>query len=156
LSKELKFSRQEAQNFIDAYFSLYSGVNDYIKELLEKAHETGYVTTYYGRIRKIPELSSSNRMTKSYGERMAVNTVIQGTAADLIKIAMINVFNTLNNNSLKSRMILQVHDELLFEVPDSETERVKKIVEDEMKKPWPFDIPIEVSLGFGDNWDEAH
>ncbi|MCK5268437.1 MAG: DNA polymerase I, partial [Spirochaetes bacterium] len=156
LSKELKISRQEAQNFIDAYFSLYSGVNDYIKELLEEAHETGYVTTYYGRIRKIPELSSSNRMTKSYGERMAVNTVIQGTAADLIKIAMINVFNALNNENLKSRMILQVHDELLFEVPDSETEQVKKIVEDEMKKPWPFDIPIEVSLGFGDNWDEAH
>ena len=156
LARDLSISRTEAQQFIDAYFSLYNGVLAFTEEVVEEAEEKGYVRTWFGRLRHIPELASKNRMTRSFGERMAVNTRIQGTAADLIKLAMINVNTRIREEGLTGRMLLQVHDELLFEVPEKEVPIFTKIIEEEMKQPWPFEIPVEVGIGSGPNWQEAH
>ena len=156
LSKELKIGRAEAQGFIDAYFGLYSGVQDFFAGIVSKAEEDGFVRTHFGRIRPIPELLSKNKMTYGMGRRFAINTVIQGTAADLIKLAMLRLDAALIEKGLSSKLLLQVHDELVLEVPDAELEQMQSLVAEKMKEPWSFDVPVEVSIGIGSNWDEAH
>ena len=156
LARELKIGRGEAQGFIDAYFSLYSGVQDFFDGIVAQAEEDGFVRTHFGRIRPIPELASKNKMTFGMGKRFAVNTVIQGTAADLIKLAMLRLEEAVAGQKLSSRLLLQVHDELVLEVPEAELELMIELVADKMKEPWPFDVPVEVGIGTGGNWDEAH
>lgn len=156
LARELKISRQEAQSFIDAYFGLYNGVHSFVEHLVDDATKKGLVRTWFGRMRRIEALSSRNRMVRAQGERLAVNTVIQGTAADLIKIAMVGVARMLEERSLASRLILQVHDELLLEVPFTEKEQLPQLLETEMLRPWPFELPLRVSVAMGSNWEEAH
>jgi len=156
LARELKIGRDEARGFIDAYFGLYSGVQKFVNEIVTQAEGDGYVRTYFGRIRFIPELASRNKMTYGMGKRFAVNTVIQGTAADLIKLAMLRLEEAIAGQRLASRLLLQVHDELLLEVPDAELDLVSALVEKKMKEPWPFELPVEVGIGSGENWDEAH
>ena len=123
---------------------------------IQDAKTNGYVSTLFGRRRFIPELASSAVAVRNFGERMAINTPIQGTAADLIKLAMINIQKRLTQENLGSKMILQVHDELVFEVPDREIEPMKKLVKEEMEGVLTLSVPIKVDMGVGKNWDEAH
>jgi DNA polymerase I len=131
-------------------------VRTYIDETIDQARTKGYVTTLLGRRRYIPELASSSAPVRSFGERMAINTPIQGTAADLIKMAMISIHGSLKEHGLRSRMILQVHDELIFEVPDDEVPAMKQRVRSEMEGVLELKVPIKVDLGVGLNWGEAH
>jgi len=156
LAQDIGVSNAEAKRYIDNYFSRYPGVRDFIDRTIEQAKTTGFVTTLFDRRRFIPELSSSAAAVRSFGERMAVNTPIQGTAADLIKIAMIRISEKLKRKNLASTMILQVHDELVFEVPDNEIEVMKQFVRSEMEGVVTLSVPILVDLGVGKNWDEAH
>ena len=131
-------------------------IKEYLDRLVSDAKEKGYITTMYGRRRPIPELASSNFMQRSFGERVAMNSPIQGTAADIIKIAMIRVWNGLRQAGLSSRLILQVHDELVIETCRDETEQVRQILEESMKQAADLAVPLEVDLHTGDNWYEAH
>ena len=156
LAQDIGVSNAEAKRYIDSYFARYPGVRAFIDRTIEQARTTGFVTTLFERRRFIPELSSSTAPVRSFGERMAVNTPIQGTAADLIKIAMIRISEKLKSKGLASKMILQVHDELVFELPDSEIELMKQFVQEEMEGVVKLSVPILVDLGVGKNWDEAH
>ena len=156
LAQDIGVSNVEAKRYIDNYFARYPKVRDFIAKTIEQAKETGYVTTLLGRKRYIPELSSSAAPVRNFGERMAVNTPIQGTAADLIKMAMINVHRLIKKRNYGSRMILQVHDELIFEVPDGEIETMKELVKQEMEGVLKLTVPIKVDMGVGKNWDQAH
>lgn len=156
LARELGIPRGEAQRFIDAYFALYGGVRAFFDTVINTAAEQGFVRTRFGRIRPLPELASRNRNNRLLGERLAVNTVIQGTAADLIKLAMLGVETRLKREGLAAVLLLQVHDELLLEVPERELAAVTKLVDEEMRRPWPFALPLEVGIGSGADWDEAH
>lgn len=155
LSRDLKISRSEAKTYIDNYLGKYSGVKKYMKSIVEKARLTGYVTTIMNRRRYIPELKSSNHNVRSLGERLAMNTPIQGSAADIIKIAMVKVYNSLKRNNLKSRLILQVHDELILEVHRDEIEQVMEIVKDNMEHAVELSVPLEADIKIGNNWFEA-
>jgi DNA polymerase-1 len=128
----------------------------FIDRTIEQARQTGFVTTLLGRRRYIPELASASAPVRSFGERMAVNTPIQGTAADLIKMAMINIHDGIGARGYRSRMILQVHDELIFEVPDDEIEPLKEFVRHEMEGVLRLSVPIKVDIGVGKNWEETH
>ncbi len=156
LSKELGISIDEAKQYIDTYFTKHKGVKGYIDEQIEYALKNGYVCTMFNRKRAIPELKSTNKNTKQLGERLAINTPIQGSAADIIKIAMINIYSRLRQEKLKTKMLLQVHDELLFEVPLGEVDRVKKLVQDEMEGVVSLSVPLKVDIGIGRNWSEAY
>ena len=156
LARRLSISNEEAQAFIAAYFSRYPRVNEFIARTIGEAHEKGYVTTLLNRRRYLPELSSSNRNIRDFGERTAVNTPIQGTAADLIKVAMIRIARRLREEEWKAMMILQIHDELLFEAPDDELEELTDMVVEEMEGAIDLSIPVRVDVGTGDNWYEAH
>lgn len=156
LSQELGISREEARSYIDSYFAEYQGVKRYIDETLESARDLGYVVTLSGRIRYLPEINSSNRMAREFAERVAINTPIQGTAADCIKIAMIRIDQRIQKEKLNARMILQVHDELLFEVSKSELHDLMTLVKEEMEGAMKLDVPIKASIKYGKNWDEAH
>ncbi len=156
LAQDIGVSNAEAKRYIDSYFSRYPNVRMFIDRTIQEARTNGYVTTLFGRRRFIPELSSAAAPVRNFGERMAVNTPIQGTAADLIKIAMINISRRIRRERLSSKMILQVHDELVFEVPDGEIEAMKKLVREEMENVVKLSVPISVDLGVGSNWDEAH
>jgi len=156
LARDLGVSNAEAKRYIDNYFARYPKVREFIDRTIEDGKTNGSVTTLFGRRRFIPELSSSAVAIRNFGERMAVNTPIQGTAADLIKLAMINIQSRLGREDLKSKMILQVHDELIFEVPDQEIDRMKTLVREEMEGVLTLSIPIKVDMGVGKNWDEAH
>ncbi len=156
LAQDIGVSNTEAKRYIDGYFARYPMVRAFIDATVEQARSRGYVTTLLGRRRYIPELASGAAPVRSFGERMAINTPIQGTAADLIKLAMINIHRTLKEQELRSRMILQVHDELLFEVPDGEVEPMRQLVRREMEGVLQLAVPIKVDLGVGLNWDEAH
>ena len=156
LSEDLSISRQEAKEYIEKYFETYPGVKKFLDDLVAKAKKNGYVTTMFGRKRPIPELKSSNFMQRSFGERVAMNSPIQGTAADIIKIAMIQVDKRLKEESLQSRLILQVHDELLVETHKSEMEQVKQILEEEMHKAASLSVPLDIDMNCGENWYEAH
>ncbi len=156
LSQDLSISKKEADNYIKQYFETYPSIKAYIDGLVSSAKEKGYSVTMYNRRRPIPELSSSNFMQRSFGERVAMNAPIQGTAADIIKLAMINVYNALKNGGYKSKLILQVHDELLVETYKDEIDDVKNIISDGMKNAARLRVPLEIDLQQGNNWFEAH
>ena len=152
LSNNLSISRAEAADYIKAYFLTYPGVKAYLEDLVESAKQNGYVRTLYGRIRPIPELKNSNFMQRQFGERVAMNSPIQGTAADIMKIAMVRVWEALKKNGLKSRMILQIHDELLIETAPGEEDTVKKLIREEMEKAADLKVKLEVSVESGEDW----
>ena len=156
LSQDLSITRKEAAGYIEKYFETYPDVKKYIDSLVEEAKEKGYSVTMYNRRRQIPELKSANFMQRQFGERVAMNAPIQGTAADIIKLAMIRVYNELKNRHLKSKLILQVHDELLIETYKDELDEVKAIVEDGMKHAATLSVPLEIDMKQGNNWLEAH
>ena len=152
LSENLEIPREQAQAYIDTYLARFPRVQEFIARTIAQAAADGYVTTLLGRRRPIPELRASNRQTRSLGERLAVNTVMQGTAADVIKVAMIRAHDRLRAEGRSSRLVLQVHDELLLEVPDTEVTGVKELVRAEMVGAYPLDPPLAVEVGAGDNW----
>ena len=153
LSQNLGIEPREAKQFIDAYFEKYKGVRNFIDETLVQARRDGKVGTLHGRVRPIPDINSKNSNLRGFAERTAVNTPLQGTAADLIKLAMIRIDAALREQGLKSRMTLQVHDELVFEVPDSEVDTMRSLVRDHMEKVHPtLTVPLLVELGVGPNW----
>ncbi|KAA0084707.1 DNA polymerase I [Mycolicibacterium sp. P9-64] len=155
LASQLKISTEEAKVQMDAYFARFGGVRDYLLEVVDQARKDGYTSTVLGRRRYLPELDSSNRNVREAAERAALNAPIQGSAADIIKVAMINVDAALKESALKSRMLLQVHDELLFEVVEGEREALEALVRDKMGAAYPLDVPLEVSVGYGRSWDAA-
>ena len=152
LSQDLSISKKEAAAYIEQYFETYPGVKRFLDNMVEKAKSQGYVTTMYGRRRPIPELTSSNFMQRSFGERVAMNSPIQGTAADIMKIAMVRVWESLHREGLKSRMILQVHDELLIETYAGEEEQVRRILTQQMQQAADLSVTLEIDLHTGDNW----
>lgn len=155
LSEDLGISRKEASDFIAKYYDTYKSIKEYLDEQVAFAKENGYVKTMFGRIRPIPELKSSNFMQRSFGERVAMNSPIQGSAADIIKIAMLHVNMKLKELGLKSQLILQIHDELLIETAEDEVETVKKILVDEMMHAADMSVPLEVGVASGKDWYEA-
>jgi DNA polymerase I len=155
LADRLQIPKEEAQEFIDAYFERFPRVKAFIDETIERAREEGHVATLFGRIRRVPELRSRQFQTRSLGERLAVNMVIQGTAADIIKVAMVRCRDELRVAGLATRLVLQIHDELLFEAPEAEVERASEIVRREMANAFEMDPPLEVDVGAGTNWLEA-
>lgn len=155
LSRDLKIPRKEAKRYIENYFERYSGVKKYLDSAVADGKEKGYVATMMNRIRYIPEINSSNRNVKMFGERLAMNTPIQGTAADIIKIAMVNVYNRLEKECLKSSLILQVHDELILEVHRDELPYVKNLVIEEMENAVKLQVPLLVDVNWGNSWYEA-
>jgi len=155
LSENLGIPREEAQELIDTYLARLPLVQDLIKRTIAQAAADGYVTTLLGRRRPIPELRASNRQTRSLGERLAVNTVMQGTAADVIKVAMVRIHERLRNEGRAARLVLQVHDELLLEVPEVETSAVRELVREEMVGAYPLDPALAVEAGLGDTWADA-
>ena len=155
LSENLEIPRDEAQAYIDAYLARFPHVQDFIQRTIEQAARDGYVTTLFGRRRPVPEIRASNRQTRSLGERLAVNSVMQGTAADVIKKAMVAIHRRLREEGRSARLVLQVHDELLLEVPDAEVSAVKDLVREEMANAFPLDPPLGVDIGTGDDWNDA-
>ena len=155
LSENLEIPREEAQAYIDAYLARFPLVQDFIERTKEQATRDGYVTSLLGRRRPVPEIRASNRATRSLGERLAVNFVMQGSNADIIKVAMLRIHERLRAEGRASRLVLQVHDELLLEVPDAETGPVRTLVREEMCGAYPLDPPLAVDIGVGDNWAEA-
>lgn len=155
LSEDLGMSMKEAKQFIDNYLETYPGIKDYMESLKKEAYENGFVKTLFGRVRVIDELKSNNFMVRSQGERMALNTPIQGTSADIIKIAMINVNNELKRRKLNAKMIIQVHDEILIDCPKNELETVKEILKDKMENAYKLSVPLKVDINYGNNWYEA-
>ncbi len=155
LSEDLGMSMSEAKRFIDNYLDTYPGIRDYMEKLKKDAYENGFVKTLFGRVRVIDELKSNNFMIRSSGERMALNTPIQGTSADIIKIAMINVYNKLKDKNLKAKIIIQVHDELLIDCPKNEMDKVIEIVKSEMENACKLNVPLKVDINYGVNWYEA-
>jgi DNA polymerase-1 len=156
LSQQLGIPVDEAKFYIDTYFSRFSGVKDYIDTLIKNASSDGYVRTIFNRKRAIPELKSSNRNIRQQGERLATNTPVQGSAADIIKVSMLNIQRRLKKERLKTKMLLQVHDELLFEVPEDEKKVIKELVRKEMENAVELSVPLKVDMGTGLNWGEAH
>jgi DNA polymerase-1 len=155
LASQLKISTEEAKVQMEAYFARFGGVRDYLQSVVDQARKDGYTSTVLGRRRYLPELDSSNRNVREAAERAALNAPIQGSAADIIKVAMINVDTALKDAGLTSRMLLQVHDELLFEVAAGEHEVLEELVRDKMGSAYPLDVPLEVSVGYGRSWDVA-
>ncbi len=155
LSQDLSITRKEASEYIEQYFKTYPKVKGFLDGMVADAKTKGYATTMFGRRRPIPELSSSNFMQRSFGERVAMNSPIQGTAADIIKLAMIKVYSRLKEEGLKSKLILQVHDELLIETEKSEEARVREILEGQMREAAELAVTLEVDLHTGDNWYDA-
>jgi len=156
LASDLGISQEEAVLYIDRYFQIHHGVKAFIDRTVQEARERGFVTTLWGRRRAIPELQSSNQAVRQLGERLAINSPIQGSAADLIKLAMIAIFRRLRTEGFKTRMILQIHDELLFEVPEAELDEARKLASEEMERAASLRVPLKVDLGVGANWAEAH
>ncbi len=156
LAKELGVSQREAQQYIDAYFNRYKGVKSYMENVLEAARSAGFVGTFFGRVRFIPEINNPDSNVRQLGERVAMNTPIQGTAADIIKVAMVNIHRRINENGFASRLIMQIHDELVLEVKNDEIDFVENIVKTEMENAVSLSVPLKVSLGKGRNWAEAH
>ncbi len=156
LAQDIGVFPNEAKAYMDAYLEKYSGVHTYMKSIVEKAKQDGYVETLYNRRRALPELKSSNFNMRSFGERVALNMPIQGTAADVIKLAMVNVYNRLKAENLKSKLILQVHDELICECPENEADKVKLILEEEMRSAAKLSVPLIAEAKIGQSWAEAH
>jgi len=155
LSENLEIPREQAQEYIDAYLARFPLVQDFISRTIEQAERDGYVTSLLGRRRPVPELRVRNRATRAFGERVAVNFVMQGSNADIIKVAMVAIERRLRDEGRSARLVLQVHDELLLEAPDAETSAVKELVRDEMCSAYPLDPPLAVDVGAGDSWADA-
>jgi DNA polymerase-1 len=155
LADRLGIEQDEAQEFIDRYLERFPAVKKFIDETIERAKEEGLVTTLFGRIRRIPELRARQRQTRLLGERLAVNMVIQGTAADIIKVAMVRCRDALRDAGLSTRLVLQIHDELLFEGPEEESAAAAETVRREMAAAYDLDPPLAVDVGVGRNWLEA-
>ena len=155
LSQDLKISRKEAKLYIDNYLEKYAGIAKYMNNIVETAKENGYVETKFNRRRDLPELQSRNNNVRKFGERIALNMPIQGTAADIIKIAMINVYRALSEKGLKSKLILQVHDELIVEAPIDEVEIVKEMLVEKMQEATTLKVPLVVDVNVGDSWYET-
>ncbi len=155
LSENLDIPREEAQTYIDTYLARFPHVQDFIQRTIEQAERDGYAITLFGRRRPVPELKARNRQTRGFGERLAVNFVMQGTAADIIKAAMVSIHRRLREEGRAARLVLQVHDELLLEVPEVETSAVRDLVREEMCGAYPLDPALAVDIGVGDDWNEA-
>jgi DNA polymerase I len=155
LSENLEIPREQAQEYIDAYLARFPLVQDFIERTKEQATRDGFVTSLLGRRRPVPEIRASNRQTRSLGERLAVNFVMQGSNADIIKVAMLGIHNRLRQEGRGARLVLQVHDELLLEVPDAEVSSVRELVREEMCSAYPLDPQLAVDVGVGDDWNEA-
>ena len=151
LSQDLSISKKEAENYIQQYFQTYPGIKAFLDRSVEAAKEKGYAVTLFGRRRPVPELLSSNFMQRSFGERIAMNSPIQGTAADIIKIAMVRVNRRLKRQHMKSRLILQIHDELLIEAVLDEVDAVKSILKEEMEHAVTLAVPLEIDMHTGHN-----
>jgi DNA polymerase I len=155
LSENLEIPREQAQAYIDAYLARFPHVQDFIQRTIEQATRDGYATSLLGRRRPTPEIRASNRQTRSLGERLAVNFVMQGSNADIIKKAMIAIHRRLRAEGRGARLVLQVHDELLLEVPEAEIGPVRELVREEMCNAYPLDPPLAVDIGVGNDWNEA-
>jgi len=155
LAQDLKITKKEAEEYMNIYFERYPKIKKYLENIVKDAEETGYVLTILNRRRFIPEIKASNKIVKALGDRLAMNAPIQGSAADIIKLAMVNVYNKLNEKKLKSELILQVHDELILNVKKEEFEEVKNLVEHEMENAIKLEVALEVDVNFGDTWYEA-
>jgi DNA polymerase-1 len=155
LSENLEIPRDQAQEYIDAYLARFPHVQDFLARTIEQAKQDGYVTTLLGRRRPVPELRVSNRQIRSAGERVAVNFPMQGSNADIIKVAMIRIHRRRREEGRAARLVLQVHDELLLEVPDAEVKDLKELVRQEMTGAYDLDPPLAVDVGVGENWAEA-
>ena len=155
LGQDLNITRKEAESYINQYFETYPGIKNYLDGLVKEAKDTGAVTTMYGRRRPVPEISSSNFMQRSFGERIAMNSPIQGTAADIMKIAMLRVDKALKEKGLKTKILLQIHDELLLEAPRQEAEAAAAILKEEMMAAAKLSVPLSVEVKTGDNWYET-
>src|SRR5690606_9876355 len=152
LAQNLNIPRKEAADFIERYFSVFSDVRRYMDAIVEQARRDGYVTTLLERRRYLPDIRSSNYNLRSFAERTAMNTPIQGSAADIIKLAMVRMDEALRREGLRSRMLLQVHDELVFEVPEEEVETMRRLVPEIMETALPLDVPLKVDVSVGRNW----
>ena len=152
LAEQIDIKRSEAKTYIEQYLETYHGIREYTDNIVEEAKKKGYVSTLFGRRRYIPELNSKNYMIRKFGDRAAMNTPIQGTAADIMKIAMIKVYNELKNRNLKSKIILQIHDELLVETVLDEKEEVKKILQECMESSCNLSVPLTVDVEEGESW----
>ena len=155
LSEDLNIDVYKAKNFIDNYLKTYPRISEYMKETIEKAHSLGYVKTLMNRKRIIEELKNKNYMIRQSGERMALNTPIQGTSADILKKAMVEIYDEFNKLGLKSKMLIQVHDELVFNVYKDEEEKVLKIVKEIMENTYKLSVPLVVDINKGSDWYEA-
>ncbi|MFP4017087.1 MAG: DNA polymerase, partial [Halanaerobiales bacterium] len=154
LARDLNISRKEAETYIDKYFERFSGVKKYMEQIVESAKEDGYITTIFDRIRYIPEINSRNFHRRNFARRAAINTPIQGSAADIMKKAMINVYKKFKTVDLRVKMLLQVHDELVIEVHREDLGKVAKILKEEMEKAVQIDVPLTVGLQIADNWKD--
>ena len=155
MGQDLNISRKEAEEYINRYFETYPKIKQYLDSLVEEAKTKGYVTTLFGRRRPVPEITSSNFMQRSFGERIAMNSPVQGTAADIMKLAMIRVDARLKRDKSKARIVLQVHDELLIETPLEEEAYVKQMLQEEMEAAADISVPLEVSVSEGADWYET-
>ena len=155
LSENLEIPRDQAQDYIDTYLARFPHVQSFIERTIAHAAADGYATSLLGRRRPVPELRASNRATRSLGERLAVNFVMQGSNADIIKVAMIRIHERLRSEGRGARLVLQVHDELLLEVPETELTAVRELVREEMCSAYPLDPELAVDVGVGDDWNEA-
>ena len=155
LSNQLRISTEEARGLMDDYFQTFGGVRDYLGGVVDQARKDGYTETILGRRRYLPDLTTDNRQRREMAERMALNAPIQGSAADIIKVAMLNVHRALAAEGMRSRMLLQVHDELVLEVADGERGVVEELVRREMGAAYALSVPLEVSVGYGRSWDQA-
>jgi len=156
LSNQTDLSRSEAKELIDTYYKTYPKLRNYMSEQVDFARENGYVQTVLGRRRYLKDINSANAIVRGAAERNAVNAPIQGSAADIIKIAMINIHKKLKEGNYKTKMLLQVHDELVFDVYKTELESIQSLIKSEMENAYSLAVPLDVDMGLGDNWLEAH
>lgn len=156
LARNLKIERKDAQRYIDAFFEQYAVVKDFMDKTVEEARDRGYVTTLFGRRRTLPDIRSNNHHLRAAAERIAKNTPMQGSAADIMKIAMVRIQEQLERRGLQSRMVLTVHDELLFEAPPEEEDILEPVVREHMTTAVPLLVPLPVEMGWGPNWGAAH
>ena len=156
LSKDIGVSVKEADAFLKNYLATFPKVSGYMDKTISDARNCGYVSTLFGRRRSLPELTSNNHNIRASGERMARNTPIQGTAADIIKLAMVHVWQRLRDEKLQARLLLQVHDELIVEAPEEEIDEVKRILKEEMENVVHYSVPLTTEVGVGKTWLEAH
>jgi DNA polymerase-1 len=155
LAQQLDISPTDASALMGKYFERFGGIQDYLKDVVRIAREKGYTETILGRRRYLPDLNHENRQRREVAERMALNAPIQGSAADIIKVAMLQAHNAMMNAGLRSRLLLQVHDELIFEIAEGERSEMEELVRREMGSAYPLRAPLDVSVGFGANWDQA-